>query len=112
MQSLGHRAIVETEQAAPDPAWREHMQPEDDLTDDQKKAFEQNKADFTEFKKQLRSFTETANSRLAASGLHRDPATHPNRCLICPCTGFQGTPGDLCTNTACRHDMTSHDGYY
>ncbi|MFF3373880.1 hypothetical protein ACFYXF_13190 [Streptomyces sp. NPDC002680] len=87
------------------------MRSEDDLTDDQKKAFEQNEADFTELKKRMRSFAESANSRLDASGLHRGPGTHPNRCLLCRCTAFQGTPDHPCTTYNCHHDMTSHDGY-
>lgn len=83
------------------------MQTEHDLTDSQKKAFEENEADFVELNKQMRSFGETASSRLATSGLHRDP--NANDCLLCPCGQFQGAPGDKCT---CGHQMTSHDGYY
>jgi hypothetical protein len=81
------------------------------LTDAQKKAFEENRADFAKLKKQMRSFAETANSRLTASGLPRADL-HPNRCLLCSCTEFQGTPNDSCTTLNCGHEMTSHDGYY
>lgn len=83
------------------------MHTEPDLTDAQQKAFEQNRADFAELKKQMRGFAETANSRLDASDLRRD--LNPNRCLLCSCSEFRGTPGDSCT---CGHEMTSHDGYY
>ncbi|MGW6793857.1 hypothetical protein [Streptomyces chartreusis] len=82
-----------------------------DLTDAQTKAFEQNQADFAELKKQMRSFAETANSRLTASGLAHGPGLHPNRCFLCSCTEFHGLPDDRCTTLHCGHEMTSHDGY-
>ncbi|MFJ3508573.1 hypothetical protein [Streptomyces luteogriseus] len=84
------------------------MQPDYDLTNDQKKAFEENRADFAELKKQMLGFAEVARSRLAASGLHRGAETHPYHCFLCACTEFRGPPGDNCP---CGHQMTSHEGY-
>ncbi|MGW6543360.1 hypothetical protein ACWGBH_10990 [Streptomyces massasporeus] len=84
------------------------MRSDYDLTDDQRKAFEENRADFAELKQQMLGFAEAAHSRLVASGLHRGPGTHPHHCFLCPCTEFRGLPNDDCP---CGHQMTSHEGY-
>lgn len=59
-----------------------------DVTDAQKKAFEENEADFRGFDDQLRGIRETARARLAKNGWEPDRKdTIP--CLVCPCHDFQ-----------------------
>ncbi|GAB3002233.1 hypothetical protein GCM10023080_079890 [Streptomyces pseudoechinosporeus] len=84
------------------------MQPEYDLTDAQKKAYEDNKANFGDLEKQIRSFEEAANSRLAASGLRFDPDAP--YCYLCPCHEFESST-TRCARSTCGHSMTSHHGF-
>ena len=85
------------------------MQPEYDLTDDQKKAYAENEADFAELEKQIRSLAETAKSRLTASGLRHGPGTE-FYCYLCSCREFQGSDHQ-CTRSTCRHSRLRHEGY-
>lgn len=85
------------------------MQPQYDLTDDQKKAYAENETAFAELEKQIRSVAETANSRLTASGLRHDPDTQ-FYCLLCSCREYRGN-GSQCTRTSCGHTRLRHEGY-
>ncbi|WP_371661832.1 hypothetical protein [Streptomyces sp. NBC_00280] len=80
-----------------------------DVTDAQKKAFEENEADFRGFDDQLRGIRETARARLAKNGWEPDRKdTIP--CLVCPCHDFQqGGPQGKCKRVSCRHSFGSHD---
>ncbi|WP_327696869.1 hypothetical protein [Streptomyces sp. NBC_00459] len=80
-----------------------------DVTDAQKKAFEENEADFRRFDDQLRGIRETARARLAKNGWEPDRKdTIP--CLACPCPDFQpGGPQGNCKRISCRDSLISHD---
>ncbi|MEV0637001.1 hypothetical protein AB0I77_18980 [Streptomyces sp. NPDC050619] len=84
------------------------MQPEYDPADAQKKAYEENEADFSILEKQLRSFDETATARLAAIGRRFDPDAQ--YCYRCPCDQFEGTH-IRCARDTCGHSMASHHGF-
>ncbi|MDX2541478.1 hypothetical protein ACOT81_00940 [Streptomyces sp. WI04-05B] len=80
-----------------------------DLTDAQRKAFEENEADFRRFDDQIRGVQETARARLTNSGW----AVGQNDgfpCLSCWCPDFQaGGPQGSCKRVSCRHALINHD---
>ncbi|GAA3866326.1 hypothetical protein GCM10023084_19480 [Streptomyces lacrimifluminis] len=79
------------------------------LTDAQKKAFEENEADFRRLDDQLRGIRETARARLTSNDWEPDSnGTIP--CLSCPCPDFQsGGPEGKCKRVSCRHSFSGHD---
>ncbi|WP_369032347.1 hypothetical protein [Streptomyces adonidis] len=80
-----------------------------DLTGAQKKAFEENEADFRKFDDRLRGTRETARARLTHSGWEPDP-NGDIHCLSCPCPSFQhGGPQAKCKRVSCRHPFIDHD---
>jgi hypothetical protein len=78
-------------------------------TDAQKKAFEENEADFRRFDEQISGIRETARARLENSGW--DPGQNDALpCLSCWCPGFEpGGPQGKCKRVSCRHQMIDHD---
>jgi hypothetical protein len=80
-----------------------------DVTDAQKKAFEENEADFRRFDDQLRDIRETARARLTKTSWGPDRNdTIP--CLSCPCPDFEpGGPQGKCKRVSCRHELGGHD---
>ncbi|MDQ0585147.1 hypothetical protein [Streptomyces rishiriensis] len=84
------------------------MEPRDDLTEDQKKAYAANEADFDGLEKQLRSFDETANARLTATARRFDPDAQ--YCYRCPCDQYEGIE-HRCARDTCGHSRISHHGF-
>jgi hypothetical protein len=80
-----------------------------DLTDAQKKAFEENEGDFRRFDDQVRGIRETARARLLNNGWEPDPNSGMP-CLSCPCPDFQpGGPLGTCKRSSCPHSLLDHD---
>lgn len=80
----------------------------DDLTNEQKMAYAENEAALTNLETQVRSFQETAHSRLAAVGLHFEPdATY---CFLCPCEEFIGADHQ-CDRVTCHHARHRHNSF-
>ncbi|WP_020133997.1 hypothetical protein [Streptomyces sp. 351MFTsu5.1] len=80
-----------------------------DLTVSQKKAFEDNEADFRRFDDELRGIRETARARLRAHGWDTD-SDDTKPCLSCPCPDF--LPGGAlgnCKRGGCPHSLLDHD---
>lgn len=80
-----------------------------DLTASQRKAFEDNEADFRRFDDELRGIREAARARLSTHGL--DPDSNDTQpCLSCPCPDFMpgGTLGN-CKRVGCPHSLLNHD---
>ncbi|MBT2505174.1 hypothetical protein J7I98_04525 [Streptomyces sp. ISL-98] len=82
-----------------------------DLTDAQKKAFEENEADFRRLDDQIRGVQETARTRLTNNGWEPEPDPDGGiPCLACPCPEFQfGGQLGKCKRGSCRHSSGSHD---
>ncbi|MFB7241956.1 hypothetical protein ACFCYX_05700 [Streptomyces populi] len=81
----------------------------DELTDAQKKAFEENKAAFRELDEHRRSIQEAARARLTAHGWEPGLEEHIP-CLSCPCPDFQhGGPLGTCRRSTCGHPLIDHD---
>ncbi|MEV5203292.1 hypothetical protein [Streptomyces sp. NPDC053720] len=80
-----------------------------DLTDAQKKAFEENEVDFRRIDDHIRRIQEAARARLTNNGWEPDPdGAIP--CLSCPCPNFQGGgPQGRCKRAGCRHPLIDHD---
>lgn len=80
-----------------------------DLTDAQKKAFEENEADFRKLDDQIHGIRDTARARLTDTDWEPDPDGDFG-CLACPCPGFQvGGPKGDCKRPSCRHSLLNHD---
>ncbi|MFI2371609.1 hypothetical protein [Streptomyces sp. NPDC018833] len=113
MHRPGHRAMVETAEKDAPPMPGGNMQRQDtSLTDAQKRAFQQNEADFAKLEEQMRSVEEAATARLSASGLEFDEDRR--NCYLCLCSGFESSgsstrPSTRCAN--CPHQMTRHAGH-
>ncbi|MFB6894632.1 hypothetical protein ACFCX4_35705 [Kitasatospora sp. NPDC056327] len=82
-----------------------------DPTDPQKKAFEENAAEFRAFDDRIRSVQDTARARLADSGWDPGDDTQGTlRCLSCPCPGFEfGGFQGRCKRSSCKHAFINHD---
>ncbi|MGV9453784.1 hypothetical protein [Streptomyces sp. NPDC003635] len=79
------------------------------LTDGQKKAFEDNEAEFRKLDGQMRGVRESARARLSTSGWEPD-SSDGRRCLSCPCPDYQGGgPQGGCKRLSCRHPLLDHD---
>ncbi|WCE02532.1 hypothetical protein PGH47_43090 (plasmid) [Streptomyces sp. HUAS 31] len=80
-----------------------------DLTDAQKKAFEENEAAFRRFDDQVSGVREAARARLTRNGWEPDPnGTRP--CLSCPCPDLQLVDAQgNCKRGGCRHPLGDHD---
>lgn len=80
-----------------------------DLTAPQRKAFEDNEADFRRLDDELRDLRETARARLRTNGWEPD-SNDTQPCLSCSCPDFVpgGTLGN-CKRADCRHALISHD---
>ena len=81
-----------------------------DLTAAQRKAFEENEADFRRLDDELAGIRETARARLRANGWEPPDSNDTQPCLCCPCPGFlPGGTLNHCKRVGCPHLQTDHD---
>ncbi|MFE9928672.1 hypothetical protein [Streptomyces sp. NPDC005533] len=80
---------------------------QNDLTDAQKKAFEQNEADFRRLDDHVRDVQETARARLTNTGWPDSGDTR--RCFSCPCPDLIVNAQGKCKRSGCGHPLTDHD---
>ncbi|KOU56380.1 hypothetical protein ADK57_41975 [Streptomyces sp. MMG1533] len=79
-----------------------------EITEAQKKAFEDNEADFRRLDDQMHGIQEAARARLIDNGW--DPGIEGIPCLACPCPDFMAD-GQLgrCRRGGCGHPFGRHD---
>lgn len=83
----------------------------EDLPDELKKAYEQNRADFAELDRQLRSVQEAARLRLVESGHSFD--RDAMYCYLCGCPDFiepEFGPSGECGRDYCHSSIAQHHG--
>ncbi|MGV9499539.1 hypothetical protein [Streptomyces sp. NPDC003642] len=84
------------------------MEPDTELTDEQREAYAENEADLGRLETHLRDVQGTATARLTTAGLTLDPDA--TNCLLCPCKEFKGDT-NLCGRPGCRHSRLRHQGF-